>query len=236
MIGFTMSIMDPTPHSDISAVSSLDEPARQRLYDFVRRHREPVSRDQAAEALGLARQTAAFHLDKLVDADLLTVEFARRSGRSGPGAGRPAKLYRRSDREVAVQLPERSYELAGQLLAQAVDDAERTGESPRAALGRRATDLGLALGAGAGPTDAEVLAVLERCGYEPRAEGTDIALVNCPFHALAERHTEMVCGMNLALIGGLLTGAECSARRARLAPTAGHCCVRIEPAADRESR
>ncbi|MFD4180796.1 helix-turn-helix transcriptional regulator [Rhodococcus sp. NPDC058514] len=224
--------MDPAKHSDISAVSSLDEPARRRLYDFVRRHPEPVSRDQAAEALGLARQTAAFHLDKLVDEDLLTVAFARRSGRTGPGAGRPAKLYRRSDREVAVQLPERSYELAGQLLAQAIDDAERTGESPRTTLGLRAKDLGLALGADAGPTDDEIVAALERCGYEPRQEGDDIALVNCPFHTLAEQHTEMVCGMNLELIGGLLAGAECVGRRARLAPADGYCCVRIEPTPD----
>ncbi|MFC7450769.1 helix-turn-helix transcriptional regulator [Rhodococcus daqingensis] len=227
--------MDPTPHSDISAVSALDEPARRRLYDFVRRHPGPVSRDQAAEALGLARQTAAFHLDKLVDEDLLAVEFARRSGRTGPGAGRPAKLYRRSDREVAVQLPERSYELAGRLLAQAIVDAELTGASPRTALGRRAKDLGMTLGADAGPTDADLLAALEQCGYEPRAEGDDIALVNCPFHALAEQHTEMVCGMNLELIEGLLEGADCPGRRARLAPADGYCCVRIEPTAAAES-
>lgn len=220
--------MPPNPPSDISAVSALDEPARRRLYDYVRGHRDPVGRDDAAEALGMARQTAAFHLDKLADEGLLTVEFARRTGRTGPGAGRPAKLYRRSDREVAVQLPQRSYELAGQLLAQAIDDAERTGESPRSSLDRRARDLGAAIGAEAGPDD--LLGTLEGCGYEPRVEGTDITLVNCPFHALALQHTAMVCGMNLGLIEGLLDGAGCAGRRARLAPEDGHCCVRIEPA------
>lgn len=222
---------DPTPddsgRSDITAVSALGEPARRRLYDYVRSRREPVGRDDAAEALGMPRQTVAFHLDKLADAGLLTVEFARRTGRTGPGAGRPSKLYRRSDREVAVQLPERSYELAGQLLAQAVVDAERTGDSPRASLTRRATELGHAVGAAAGPSDAEIMAALEGCGYEPRLEDTDITLTNCPFHALARQHTELVCGMNLGLIEGLLDGAACAGRRARLAPEERYCCVRL---------
>ncbi|TQF73422.1 helix-turn-helix domain-containing protein [Rhodococcus spelaei] len=220
--------MDPDPHSDISAVSALEEPARRRLYDYVRAHHDPISRDEAAEALGMARPTAAFHLDKLADEGLLTVEFARRSGRSGPGAGRPSKLYRRSDRQVVVQLPERSYELAGQLLAQAIDDSERTGEPPRTILGRRARDLGRAVGTEAGPSDADLLATLERCGYEPRDEGRDIVLANCPFHTLAKAHTDMVCGMNLELIEGLIDGTGCAGRAARLAPADGYCCVRIE--------
>lgn len=214
---------------DITAVAALDEPARRRLYEYVCAHPNPVGRDEASEALGMARQTAAFHLDKLADAGLLTVEFARRSGRTGPGAGRPSKLYRRSDQAIAVQLPARSYELAGRLLARAVDDAEATGESPRASLERRAGELGRTLGAETGPSDDDLLATLTRCGYEPRLDGPDIVLANCPFHALAAEHTALVCGMNLGLVEGMLDGAHCTARRARLAPHKGHCCVRIEP-------
>jgi predicted ArsR family transcriptional regulator len=219
--------MDADPA--IAAVAALDEPARRKLYDYVCAQRDPVGRDEASEALGIPRQTAAFHLDKLADTGLLAAEFARLSGRTGPGAGRTAKLYRRAEGTVAVHLPERSYELAGQLLAQAVDDAESTGESPRASLNRRAGELGRALGAEADPTDESVIAVLARCGYEPRFDGADIVLVNCPFHALATRHTELVCGMNLGLIEGLLDGARCTARRAHLAPHQKYCCIRIEP-------
>lgn len=219
--------MDANP--DITAVAALDEPARRRLYDYVCAQPVPVGRDEASEALGIPRQTVAFHLDKLADAGLLTVEFARLGGRTGPGAGRPSKLYRRSDHAIAVQLPERSYELAGQLLAQAVVDTESTGESPRSSLNRRAGELGRALGADAGPSDAEVVAALTRCGYEPRRDGDDIVLANCPFHALAQQHTALVCGMNLGLIEGLLDGAECTDRRARLDPHERYCCVRIEP-------
>jgi predicted ArsR family transcriptional regulator len=220
--------MDVTP--GISAVAALEEPSRRRLYEYVCTHEDPVGRDEVSEAVGMPRQTVAFHLDKLADAGLLAVEFARRGGRAGPGAGRPSKLYRRSDDPVSVQLPERSYELAGQLLAQAVDDAESTGESPRTILNRRACELGQALGADAGSTDEGVMAVLAGCGYEPRRDGTDIVLVNCPFHALAARHTDLVCGMNLGLVEGLLDGAHCTGRQARLTPHERYCCVRIEPA------
>lgn len=222
-------------HPDIRAVAALEEPARQKLYDYVCQHLDPVSRDDASEALNMPRQTAAFHLDRLAEVGLLTIEFARRSGRMGPGAGRPAKLYRRSADPIAVQLPERSYELAGQLLAQAVDDAESTGVSPRTSLNRRAADLGRTLGAAAGASERALMAALTRCGYEPRRDGADIALVNCPFHALAAQHTDLVCRMNLGLLDGLLQGAGCTARRAVLAPQLQHCCVRLEPVEEPDS-
>ncbi|MBM7369055.1 helix-turn-helix transcriptional regulator [Gordonia hydrophobica] len=212
----------PDP-DDVAAVSVLDEPTRRRIYEFVCPKRDAVSRDEVSEALGIPRQTAAFHLEKLADAGLLDVEFARRSGRSGPGAGRPSKLYRRSAREVSVELPGRSYDIAGALLAQAVEDADRTGESPRACLARGAADLGRDIGVPDDATDEELLAALTECGYEPRIEGDDIVLVNCPFHALAKTHTGLVCGMNLDLLSGVLGDAT----RPRLDPQEGYCCVRI---------
>ncbi|PPS70128.1 MULTISPECIES: helix-turn-helix transcriptional regulator [Streptomyces] len=211
---------------DVSAVAALDEPTRRRLYDHVVRRPEPVSRDEAAEALGLARQTAAFHLDRLADESLLDVVYERRSGRTGPGAGRPAKLYKRSAKEVTVSLPERHYELAGRLLAQALEESESTGEPVRSVLHRKAQVLGAQL---AGPGQADVFAVLEENGFEPRSDGDAIVLGNCPFHALAREHTQTVCGMNLHLLRGLLDGLAESGLQACLAPSPGHCCVRLEP-------
>lgn len=215
---------------DVTAISALGEPARQRLYDYVCAQQSPVSRDEAAEGVGMRRQTAAFHLDKLADVGLLEIEFARLGRRRGPGAGRPSKLYKRAAREIAVQLPERSYELAGRLLAQAVDDSEALGGSPRENLSLRARQTGSEIGSTAGPTEAELLAALERSGYEPRVENGEIALANCPFHALVADHTELVCSMNLDLIDGMLGAAGCTGCRARLAPQDGYCCVRIDPA------
>lgn len=229
-VGFTLGFVDrpkEVPRPEVSAVAALDEPNRRRLYDHVVRQTRPVSRDEAAEAVGLPRKTAAFHLDKLAEESLLDVVYERRSGRTGPGAGRPAKLYRRSARQISVTLPERHYELAGRLLAQALEESETTGEPVREVLHRKAHDLGTRIPA----TDGEdVYAVLESHGFEPRHDGTAIVLGNCPFHALAREHTDTVCGMNLHLLRGVLEGLDETGLAARLAPTPGHCCVRLEPA------
>jgi predicted ArsR family transcriptional regulator len=233
-VGFRMSVVDDTWEARILAVAALEEPTRRRLYDHVVRQAGPVSRDEAATALGLPRTTAAFHLDRLADEGLLDVVYERRTGRSGPGAGRPSKLYRRSDRHVAVSLPEHRYDLAGRLLATAIEDAEATGESPRAALDRRARQLGNELAAaqnttgGAGGPDA-VMRILEEQGFEPGIEDKAIVLGNCPFHTLAQQHTDLVCEMNLCLLDGLLAGLGTTHLQAHLKPARGHCCVRLEP-------
>ncbi|MGY1699620.1 helix-turn-helix transcriptional regulator [Geodermatophilus sp. SYSU D00766] len=221
--------MDPRA-DQVAAVAALAEPTRRRLYDHVVRQSGPVGRDEVAAALGLPRATVAFHLDRLVDERLLDVHFERRTGRSGPGAGRPAKLYRRASAAVAVSLPERHYDLAGDLLAGAVSEAEESGEQPAAALGRRAHERGRALAAGGGRGRAAVLRVLEAHGYEPREDADGVTLVNCPFHRLARQHTELVCGMNLRLVQGVLDGAGADRLRARLRPLQGACCVHLVPA------
>ncbi|WP_112247640.1 helix-turn-helix transcriptional regulator [Kribbella monticola] len=218
--------MDPNHLAGVQAIAALEEPTRRQLYELVVRSPTPVGKDEAAAAAGVPRTTAAFHLDKLVGEGLLSVVYERRSGRHGPGAGRPAKLYRRSDLEVEVSLPERTYDVAGRLLAAALEDAESTGESPVRALGRHAARYGRTLGETARGT-GDVVQVLERQGFEPRQDGPDILLGNCPFHQLASEHPQLVCGMNLQLMEGLLDGLGDADREALLAPSAGHCCVRL---------
>jgi predicted ArsR family transcriptional regulator len=223
-----------TRDAQISAVAALDEPIRRWLYDYVVGQPDPVSRDQAAAALAVPRSTAAFHLDHLVDKELLEVIYQRRTGRTGPGAGRPAKLYRRSNQHVDISLPDRRYDLAGRLLCSALEQAEHSGNSPRATLHQRAYELGEQLGATAHATargsDARdtVLRALQAYGYEPRTEDHAIVLANCPFHALAQDHTELVCGMNLHLVRGLLDSFAPTGLTALLRLSAGRCCVRVE--------
>ncbi len=224
--------MDDARAAQVSAVAALAEPTRRRLYDHVVGQDGPVSRDEAAAATAVPRATVAFHLDKLVDEGLLDVVYERRTGRTGPGAGRPSKLYRRAACDVAVSLPERRYDLAGGLLAAAVDEAQATGEAPREALARLAFDRGQELGRaarGEGAGRDVVLRVLEQQGFEPRADDDAVTLTNCPFHVLAREHTDLVCGMNLRLLDGLLEGAGAEELTARLQPTPGRCCVRLEP-------
>src|SRR5512140_2388596 len=100
--------------SQVTGVAALAEPVRRDLYLYVVAQSEPVSRDQASEGVGVPRHTAKFHLDRLVEDGLLDVDYKRLSGREGPGAGRPTKRYRRSDRELSVALPPRRYDLAGE--------------------------------------------------------------------------------------------------------------------------
>jgi predicted ArsR family transcriptional regulator len=177
-----MAGVEQSQSAQISAMAALDEPSRRRLYDYVVRQPEPVSRDEAAAALELPRSTVAFHLDRLVDEDLLGVDYQRRTGRTGPGAGRPAKLYRWSDQHVAVSLPQRRYDLAGRLLSSALEHAERSGDSPRASLDQCAYQLGKELGetahstAGDHDTQDTALEVLEVHGFEPPTQ-----LLRLPF-------------------------------------------------------
>jgi predicted ArsR family transcriptional regulator len=215
----------------VRGVAALDHPATQAVYRLLV-ERDELTRDDTAAALDLARSVAAFHLDKLVEAGLAAVHFERRSGRVGPGAGRPSKVYRRADAEIGVSLPERRYDLAGSVLAAGVERA-----NVEQAVRREAFDTGRRLGAAAAASlsaragrarrrDA-LVAVLEEHGYEPRVVDGEIALANCPFHALATEHRDLVCGMNVDLISGIAAGLETDDLTPRLEPASGWCCVRI---------
>jgi predicted ArsR family transcriptional regulator len=219
--------------SGLAAVSSLDDPVRRSLYEFVSGSAEPVGRDAAAAATGIGRPLAAYHLDKLVGLGLLSASYQRSAGRGGPGAGRPAKVYARSGNEFAVTVPPREYELAARLLAVAVE-SDRSAAS-RAALHDAAQQFGADLGrrsrpaedGGAGARRAAADA-LRGHGFEPSQDddGT-IRLRNCPFHQLAAEHRDLVCGMNLALIEGLVAGLGANDLQPALDPQPGHCCVVI---------
>lgn len=227
----------------IAGVASLAEPQRRNLYRYVVARGRPVGKDEAAAALGLARSVATFHLDRLVADGLLATEYRRLTGRAGPGAGRPAKLYRRAEREIAVHLPARDYGLAADLLATAVSAAAGDGTPVGAALADAAAARGRALGAEAArrlparPRSAAVvdaaLVVLDEQGYEPHRRGDEVVMANCPFHALAEDHRTLVCGMNLDLLTGLAEALPAKVLSARLEPTPEGCCVRFTVRAGR---
>ena len=209
---------------DVESLAALGDPLRRRLYEFVVAQREPVSRDQAAEALGIARHAVKFHLDRLEGEGLLEAVFSRPSGKVGPGAGRPAKFYRRAAREFAVSLPERRYDLASRIMAEAITASERDGVPITDAVAAAAHRAGREHAAS---TSASLDQVLADLGYEPRSDEAGIKLANCPFHSLVGDYTELVCGLNLNLINGLLAELGQPALRAELAPEEGWCCVRI---------
>jgi predicted ArsR family transcriptional regulator len=224
----------------VRRIAALGDRVRRRLYRFVAGEPEPVSREQAAAAVGVPWHVAKFHLDKLEQDGLLEVEFRRPPGRAGPGAGRPTKLYRRGDEEVAVALPERRYELAGAIMARAISQASQTGAPIRDALREAAAAVGHSLGeeargrAGEDADRATLLAaareVIDERGYESRLDGGRVVLANCPFHAIACDYPDLVCGMNLDLLDGMLESLAAPNVEASLDPSPRRCCVTMGPA------
>ncbi|MFI6478401.1 helix-turn-helix transcriptional regulator [Nonomuraea sp. NPDC050663] len=202
---------------DLEALAGLADPARRRLYDLVAASPRPVGRAEAAEAAGISRTLAAFHLDKLVEAGLLDSGF-QPPVKKGPGSGRPAKVYTRARRERAVSLPPRDYVTLAAVLAETVELLDAQDKAEQAA--RKA---GEKLAAGGG----DLLETLRERGYEPYAEGEQIRLRNCPFHTLAEEQPVLVCSLNLALCQGLLQGLGQDPARASLDPRPGECCVAV---------
>jgi predicted ArsR family transcriptional regulator len=218
----------------VRAVAALEDPQRARLYRTVREAGAPVTREEAARLVGISRKLAAFHLDRLVDAGLLVASYDRPAS-SPARIGRAPKRYRTSDVEVEVSVPERHYDVVGEILVDAVEHA-RPDETPTDAVERVAYERGHQLGAGArtarrlgrlGPERAttvllDLLAVL---GFDPASAGEGVVQRNCPFRRLAQRSPALVCGMNRRLVEGLLDGLGASRLTAVLAPAETRCCV-----------
>jgi predicted ArsR family transcriptional regulator len=223
----------------LDSAGALADELRRRMYLFIREQRRPVGRDEAAEAVGISRNLAAFHLDKMVERGLLTASYTRLTRRSGPGAGRPAKVYEPSQRDVSVSIPFRSYEVVGDILLDALEPSRRAAsptEAVRDAAYGQGVELGKSTRLGRSRQLASkkaqvdvVIQVLSEKGYEPyRDERGNLRLHNCPFHRLAQRSPELVCGLNHAFVDGLLRGLGVKSLAATLAPQPGECCVQIQ--------
>lgn len=211
---------------DPAALAALGDPARRQLYEYITTQDHPVSRDEAAGATGLKRPTASFHLERLAADGLLDVRYARLSGRSGPGAGRTAKLYVPAHRQIDVSLPPRRYLLVGDVLASALDEAQRRPSAAGEAVARAAERAGRQLAAGC----ENLTELLASAGYQPRAAGDGVTqLANCPFHELVVGHPQLVCTLNLHLLRAALARLG-RPEQARLDPAPGRCCVTIVPA------
>jgi predicted ArsR family transcriptional regulator len=221
------------PGAGWAAVQLLADPTRRRIFDAVRAAHAPVSRDEVASAAGVHRPLAAFHLDRLADAGLLKVTFARPPGRTGRGAGRPTKRYDAREVTVAASVPARNHDLVGRILARAVAEAPKHADEQAQALaeaeGQRIGETrrpGRRL-SGAATMDAASDA-LSRLGYEPELVDGVLRLRNCPFHGIVEAAPELVCAMNHRLVTGLLCGlGGARAVGAELDPTPGECCVTV---------
>jgi predicted ArsR family transcriptional regulator len=213
----------------LADLAVLLEPTREKLYRYVCGERDPVSRDQAASTVGISRAKAAFHLDKLVNARLLRVEYRRLSGRVGRGAGRPAKLYTRSRHRFDVLVPPRNPELLARLLTESVLVAELAPTRQAAhrygrLLGRRARR---AIGKGSGDDGLArcVEDVTDELGFQPTRTGNETWARNCPFAPLSRESPEVVCETALAIVGGVIDGVGAAGLGVVRRDRSAWCCV-----------
>jgi len=221
-----MSINRPGDLAALTGLSHLDDPLRRQLYEYVIESDGPVSREQAAAAASIGRTLAAYHLDKLAEVGLLTVSYQRPAGRGGPGAGRPAKLYTRTAREISVSVPPRDYELLARLLVASVE--QDASGAVQQAVNSAAHEAGRHAGA---QTGGNVIGALRNCGYLPHADDDGrINLRNCPFHLVAADHRDVVCGLNLRLVEGVIAGCGHPLAHAELDPHPDRCCVVVHDA------
>ncbi|MFL5755511.1 MAG: helix-turn-helix transcriptional regulator [Chloroflexota bacterium] len=233
----------------LDRVGLLAEPVRRAIYLHVAASPSPLSRDEVAAAVGIGRPLATFHLERLAAAGLLDTSTARRSGRTGPGAGRPAKLYRRGTVEVAVSVPDRRYETLAGVLAGAIEPGTREtatnagdvldtegfelGRSlvdgalagrprPRSRAARRELALDALQSGGYAPGQGDALAP---DAVAPAASSDTILLANCPYDAVARAHRDVVCRMNVSVVRGVADGAGLPEDGIALVPADGRCCV-----------
>ncbi|HEX8626804.1 MAG TPA: hypothetical protein VF755_01375, partial [Catenuloplanes sp.] len=136
--------------------------------------------------------------------------------------------------DISLSLPERHYDLAGHIMAEAITTTTRQAVPLTEALRRAARSTGHTLGHQNPRTDHHpgdclpaVTEALADNGYEPRTTTDRITLANCPFHRLAQTHTQLVCAMNLDLIEGLLNALCPHSPQAHLDPGPDRCCVTI---------
>lgn len=199
--------------------TALGDPTRRRVFFAVRAAGDALSKDDVAREVGIDRRLAGFHLDKLVDHGFLTAEFHRRSGRTGPGAGRPAKHYRLAEQEREVALPERHYDLLASLLLKAA--ADDSGRSSDEVLERVGYDFGYQIGlaeVAAGRTRpgqegvdavAGVVKLLSRYGFAAQSDGEGtIRACACPFEELALADPDRICGLDRSIWKGILAAFD----------------------------
>lgn len=214
----------------------LNDEMRRRLYHFARRSGEPVTRDEAARAVGISAKLAAFHLDKLVEGGWLDAGFELPKGLRRR-VGRAPKRYCPSSAEVTLSLPQRRYDLVGEILVDAISQtsaAEAPGDTARQVAYRRGRQIGTSRREqmhrgrlGAERTIGEASGLLDDLGFEPAEADGGLILRNCPFHALAQRDPELVCGLNASFVDGILRGLGNTNVSADLVPEEGLCCVRV---------
>lgn len=193
---------------------TLGDATRRGIYVTVRESPEPVTASQIADLFDIHANVARHHLDRLVADGYLQVTRKRPSGRTGPGAGRPAKHYEPTRKNVSVQFPARRYDLLAELLLRVIeriapDNASEIADEIGREYGRElAAEIGIPDESGYDTAAIAVAKALMGVGFEVEARPGDHELVTrfCPFGESATNHPAIVCQLDQGLVTGLLEG------------------------------
>jgi predicted ArsR family transcriptional regulator len=201
----------------------LDDPARRAAYLAVRTAGRPITRAEVADEVGISAKLAAFHLEKLLSEGFLEATYER--DEKSVGVGHPAKRYRPTGLELEVSIPPRRYDLAAEILAEALE--ADSPDPPLESLTEVAAEYGRQVGRRTRARNGSnrLLTALNVIGYEPARSGDEVVLRNCPFRHVAQARPEIICQMNLAFVAGVLTGTQSRSLHAVLSPSAERCCV-----------
>ena len=195
---------------DIAA--SLGDPTRRGIDVSVRESAEPSTATQIAELFDIHPNVARHHLDRLASDGYLRVTRQRPPGKTGPGAGRPAKCYEATAKEIAIQFPPRRHELLSELLLRVVErvapeDGPQIAEEIGLEYGRElAAQVGMPEEAGFESAVTAVARAMLGVGFEMQALPDDRRLLtsHCPFGSTAAAHPELVCKLDQGIVRGLM--------------------------------
>jgi len=196
--------------------ATLGDATRRGIYITVRESVESVTAGQIAELFDIHTNVARHHLDRLVTDGYLQVTTKRSNERRGPGAGRPAKHYETTGKEISVQFPARRYDLLTELLARIVrrlapDTAASIAEDVGREYGRElAAQVGLPQDAGFDTAVVAVAKAMMGVGFDTKANTTDRVIITrfCPFGEAAAKHPDIVCKLDQGIVAGLLESAN----------------------------
>jgi predicted ArsR family transcriptional regulator len=196
--------------------SSLGDATRRGIYISIRESPEAMTTAEIAELFDIHPNVARHHLHRLVEDGYLSVTERRRSGKQGPGAGRPAKHYAATAKEVQLQFPARRYDLLAELLVRVIQRLAPADASVAAlAVGREygtelAAEIGLPDDAGFETAALAVARAMTGMGFDTEANTDDHLLVTsfCPFGETAVNHPEIVCKLDQGIVTGLMAAAN----------------------------
>jgi predicted ArsR family transcriptional regulator len=203
-------------------LAAVGDPELREALLYARGQARPVTADELAGAKGVHRNVARSRLERLVEAGLLAPGYERRTGRAGPGAGRPAKTYAVVPQLESIEFPANHFESLAAMLVEALG-----ADGGPARLREIGAEFGHELGRAAGLRPVKKVEVgferlceaVRSLGYQASVESVDkdgavIASPTCPLRPLVRARPEAVeldRGMWSGLAGCALAAVEARA-------------------------